>query len=311
MENLLEILNLTKTYGHEKILSDLNLSIPKNSIIGLIGENGSGKTTLMKCISDIIPYDGTVKWQFHYTGKTSYIPDVPMFYPYMTGLEFLIFCSQVSKKSKKICPEDILYKIGLSKDDGNKLISNYSRGMKQKLAIGLSLISETDLMLLDEPTSALDPLAKIELLKLIKKQKGNFSTLISSHDVDSIMDIVDYISFIDGGKIIYMDTSSNFNKLCEGSLEIHLIKNIEKKEITNIFSEFLDGKNIEVKDSTLTINKNLNEEELIHLQNLLYDKQVYFYSFDKKKSISNFIEKVKGTENVLPIKSRQEIKRIL
>ena len=55
MENLLEISNLTKKYGHEKILSDLNLSIPKNSIIGLIGENGSGKTTLMKCISDIIP----------------------------------------------------------------------------------------------------------------------------------------------------------------------------------------------------------------------------------------------------------------
>ena len=310
MENLLEISNLTKKYGHEKILSDLNLSIPKNSIIGLIGENGSGKTTLMKCISDIIPYDGTVKWQSHYTGKTSYIPDVPMFYPYMTGLEFLYFCSQVSKKSKKICPEDILYKIGLSKDDGNKLISNYSRGMKQKLAIGLSLISETDLMLLDEPTSALDPLAKIKLLKLIKKQKGNFSTLISSHDVDSIMDIVDYISFIYGGKIIYMDTSSNFNKLCEGSLEIHLMKNIEKKEIINIFSEFLDGKNIEVKDSTLTINKNLNEEELIHLQNLLYNKQVHFYSFDKKKSISNFIEKVKGIENVLPNKSRQEIKRI-
>lgn len=107
-----------------------------------------------------------------------------------------------------------------------------------------------------------------------------------------------------------MDTSSNFNKLCEGSLEIHLMKNIEKKEIINIFSEFLDGKNIEVKDSTLTINKNLNEEELIHLQNLLYNKQVHFYSFDKKKSISNFIEKVKGIENVLPNKSRQEIKRI-
>ena len=122
MENLLEISNLTKKYGREKILSDLNLSIPKNSIIGLIGENGSGKTTLMKCISDIIPYDGTVNWQSHHMGKTSYIPDVPMFYPYMTGLEFLYFCSQVSKKSKKIPPEDILYKIGLSKDDGNKLI---------------------------------------------------------------------------------------------------------------------------------------------------------------------------------------------
>jgi len=71
MENLLEISNLTKKYGHEKILSDLNLSIPKNSIIGLIGENGSGKTTLMKCISDIIP---SYKKNFLYTRCTNVLP---------------------------------------------------------------------------------------------------------------------------------------------------------------------------------------------------------------------------------------------
>ena len=172
---MLKIKNLTKTYkGAKKAVSDLNIEVSPGDIFGFMGHNGAGKTTTLKCITGILDFeegeifiDGhSVKTDEIYCKSVSaYIPDNPDLYNYLTGIQYLNFIADIFKVQKEERTQLIkkyaeIFEITYALGD---LISSYSHGMKQKLALISALIHKPKLLILDEPFVGLDPKAALKV----------------------------------------------------------------------------------------------------------------------------------------------------
>ena len=177
---MLKIENLTKTYGHKKAVDDLSLHIESGSIYGFIGHNGAGKTTTLKAIVGIMNFDSG---DIYIDGKSikkdalackkimAYIPDNPDLYEYLTGIKYLNFICDVygvdqEKRTERIKKYSDMFELS---DSLGEVISAYSHGMKQKLAIIAALVHEPKLIIMDEPFVGLDPKAT-HLLKQLMRQ---------------------------------------------------------------------------------------------------------------------------------------------
>ncbi len=210
MENLLEVKNLCKKYiGFE--LKNINFSIPKGMIIGLIGENGAGKTTTIKAMLNIINKDeGEVKifdLDLHQNEK-QIKQDIAVVLDDSFLSEYLNPKS-INKIMKNFYPswDEKLYLKYLEKFNLpiNKISKEFSNGMKMKLKIATALSHKPKLLILDEPTSGLDPVARNDILDIFQEfiEDGEHSILLSSHITSDLEHIADYIIFINNGEIIF------------------------------------------------------------------------------------------------------------
>lgn len=214
--NVLEILDLKKSFGSKRVLRGLNLSVPEHSIFGFIGKNGSGKTTTMKAVLGLIKPDGGEmnvlgeKVRFGQTGTNRYIgylPDVPEFYPYMTSLEYLTFCGTVGGMSRSDAVSrgrELLELVGLKPESCR--IRGFSRGMKQRLGIAQALLNRPKLLICDEPTSALDPAGRKEILDIILAAREQTTVLFSTHILSDVERICTEAAFLNDGKIALQGT---------------------------------------------------------------------------------------------------------
>ena len=227
---MLSIKNLTKTYkGGKKAVSNLNIEVESGDIYGFIGHNGAGKTTTIKAVVGIIDFE---EGEIHINGISvkddplacksciAYIPDNPDLYEYLTGIQYLNFIAdifQISKsdREKRIKTYADAFEITSSLGD---LISSYSHGMKQKLAIISALIHEPKLMILDEPFVGLDPKAALTLKNMMHDmcRKGN-AIFFSTHVLDVAEKLCNKIAIIKNGELI---ASGDIQSLTKGeSLE--------------------------------------------------------------------------------------------
>lgn len=208
---MLRITNLCKRFGDKEVLQGLNLSVPEHSIYGFIGKNGSGKTTTMKTILGLIKADAgqiIVNGEKVFYGQTStnryigYLPDVPEFYSFMTGPEYLRFCGEISGMQKsenaKRCRE-LLELVGLG--DETHRIKGFSRGMKQRLGIAQALLNRPKLLICDEPTSALDPVGRKEILDILLAVKDQTTVLFSTHILSDVERICTDVAFLNNGVV--------------------------------------------------------------------------------------------------------------
>lgn len=228
VNTILEISNLTKSYGGFVALHNLSFSINRGSIVGLLGKNGAGKTTLMKTILGLLcRYDGQICFDGnpiqhnnpHIMSKISSLVDV-RFYEDMTAYENLNYLLMADTKmpgkdrKKKIL--DLLELVGLGNNQNGK-VKSFSFGMKQRLALAQVFLHGANLIILDEPFVGLDPVG-IEAMKnrLRELQKNEGATIIfSSHQLDEVDDLADEIIAIADGAIKYSGTLSqlqNTNK---------------------------------------------------------------------------------------------------
>ena len=229
--NALKIDNLHKSFGKNKIINGLSMSIPENTIFGFLGKNGAGKTTTMKMILGFLKKDeGSIKvfgeevsfGQSKTNRFIGYLPDVPEFYGYMTAKEYLNLCGAITGLSKneiKIKSVELLELVGLR--DVNKRISGYSRGMRQRLGIAQALLNSPELLICDEPTSALDPLGRKEILDIILKIRDSTTVIFSTHILSDVEAICDHVVVLDKGK-----------NVLEGSIDE--LKNIKRKNTIKI-----------------------------------------------------------------------------
>ena len=211
---MLKIENLTKTYGHKKAVDDLSLHIESGSIYGFIGHNGAGKTTTLKAIVGIMNFDSG---DIYIDGKSikkdalackkimAYIPDNPDLYEYLTGIKYLNFICDVygvdqEKRTERIKKYSDMFELS---DSLGEVISAYSHGMKQKLAIIAALVHETKLIIMDEPFVGLDPKAT-HLLKQLMRQMCDQGAAIffSTHVLEVAEKLCDKIAIIKAGKLI-------------------------------------------------------------------------------------------------------------
>lgn len=210
--NVLEIHNLKKSFGSKKVLCGVNLNVPEHSIFGFIGRNGAGKTTTMKAILGLMKTDqGEIyvmgeKVRFGQTRTNKYIgylPDVPEFYSYMTPVEYLALCGEISGMERADILErsrELLELVGLGQE--RHRIKGFSRGMKQRLGIAQALLNRPKLLLCDEPTSALDPAGRKEILDLLSAVKEQTTVLFSTHILSDVERISSQAAFLHEGKIV-------------------------------------------------------------------------------------------------------------
>lgn len=215
---MLRIENLTKIYGERKVVDNLSLHILPGEIYGFIGHNGAGKTTTIKSCCGILQFDAgnvfidgiSIKENaIECKKKIAYIPDNPDLYEFMTGLQYLNFVADIfqvssSERKERITKYSTLFEIA---DDLSNLISQYSHGMKQKLAIISALIHEPKLIIMDEPFVGLDPKAS-HLLKEIMREMCNRGSAIffSTHVLEVAEKLCDKVAIIKSGKLIKSGT---------------------------------------------------------------------------------------------------------
>ena len=209
--DVLTITHLTKSFGAQKVIDNLSLSVPEGAIFGFVGQNGSGKTTTMKMILGLLEADGgsiavcgkpVIYGQTKTNRHVGYLPDVPEFYNYMKPLEYLGLCGEISGISKvemRSRGDELLSLVGLA--GVNKRIGGFSRGMKQRLGIAQALLSHPKLLICDEPTSALDPVGRKEILEILRTIKGSTTVLFSTHILDDVERICDHVAVLHGGNI--------------------------------------------------------------------------------------------------------------
>ena len=212
---MLEIKNMTKIYkGGKKAVSDVNLFVESGDIYGFIGHNGAGKTTTIKCIVGIhdfeageILVDGISVKENPLQCKSvlAYIPDNPDLYEYLTGIQYLNFIADmfgisVAERERRIKEEAEDFEITSALGD---LISSYSHGMKQKLALIGALIHKPKLLILDEPFVGLDPKAALILKnKMHKLCEEGSAVFFSTHVLDVAEKLCNKVAIIRKGEII-------------------------------------------------------------------------------------------------------------
>ena len=214
-EKVLEIRNLTKRYGKAKTAVDgLSLSVHAGDIYGFIGHNGAGKTTTIKCIVGIHDFEqGEIRVDGRSVQKEAlackkcmaYIPDNPDIYEYLTGIQYLNFIADIYQVSKQSREDRIRREAG---DFGlfpvlGDLISTYSHGMKQKLAVIGALLHEPKLLILDEPFVGLDPEASLILKNKMHAVCDRGSAIFfSTHVLEVAEKLCSRIAVISGGKLV-------------------------------------------------------------------------------------------------------------
>lgn len=214
MKTIVKVNNLTKFYGKNKVLSNVSLKIQEKEIVGLIGPNGAGKSTLMKCLTSLVFFqEGEIiicgydiqKQREKALSVQSSLIEMPGMYPNMSGEANLIYFAKL-----RSCNEE-QYQFakeftGLG-DALKKKTKEYSLGMKQRLGLGIALLSEPKFLILDEPMNGLDPdgvIALRESLKYLVEEK-EMSILISSHQLGEIEKMASRVIFLNHGEVVDYD----------------------------------------------------------------------------------------------------------
>lgn len=211
-EAAIETQGLTKVFNGTAAVDHIELSVPKGSVFGFLGPNGAGKTTTQRMLVGLAkPTSGTARILGYdvvqdirdVRKKIGFLPDVPAFYSWMTGPEYLMFVADVfgipaGEGRKKA--ESSMARAGLK---GVKTkIGGYSRGMKQRLGIAQALINDPEVILMDEPTSALDPIGRKEVLETIDALGKEITVFFSTHILNDVERVCDNVAILNKGKVL-------------------------------------------------------------------------------------------------------------
>ncbi|MBR1799331.1 MAG: ATP-binding cassette domain-containing protein [Bacteroidales bacterium] len=219
---MIEIKNITKTYGEQKALDNISFSVNGGEIVGLLGPNGAGKSTLMKILTCFIPpthgeafvcgnsiYDNTMAVRRH----IGYLPEHNPLYLDMYVREFLRFAAGLSGiKNNRERVEEMIALTGLT-PEANKKIGQLSKGYRQRVGLAQALIHDPQVLILDEPTTGLDP-NQLEFIRNVIRTEGKKKVvLLSTHIMQEVEAMCDRAIIIDHGKIVADESISNLSAL--------------------------------------------------------------------------------------------------
>jgi len=236
MKYSIETINLMKRYKQKLAVDSLHLRVPQDSVFCLVGENGAGKTTTLSMISGVVrPTLGNVKILDRDIQKTNVIKEsvgielqnsnFEMNNTVMENLLYLAALKGVPKEKRKDTCKEIIKKINLEEYENNK-IRELSHGTVKMLGIGQTLLGNPKIILLDEPSAGLDPKVFHDLKRLIKGMK-NKTVLLTSHNLDFVSEVCDYVGIVHNGHLMIQD---KIKKLIHGgTLEKVFLDIIGKK----------------------------------------------------------------------------------
>ena len=277
----IEIKNLVKKFDGFT-LGPIDLSIPKGTIVGYIGQNGAGKSTTIKLLLGLLKIDsGEIKIlgcdnpnSIELKDKLGVVFDELLVPEEMTLVDLEKFCSRVYSKWDREFFYQLKKKFNLSE---KQTIKNYSRGMRMKLSMAVALSHNAEILILDEATSGLDPIVREEILDFLLDfmQEENHTILISSHILSDLEKVADYIAFINDGKVLFVETK-------DGLKENYGICTLSNEEVKNLAEEAIIGRRVHSFGQELLVKRNLIPDGITLQKPSIEDIMIYFVKGDKR-----------------------------
>ena len=213
--------HLIKSYEKKQVLKDIDYAFEDGKIYGLLGRNGAGKTTLFNCLNGDIRYDsGKIYLEEEQQTRNvlpediGYVLSTPTVPEFMTGREFLKFFLDIHEDSiaePKTIDEYFEY-MGIETEDRDRLLKNYSHGMKNKMQMLVNIISKPNVLLLDEPLTSLDVVVAEEMKQLLRNLKEGRVIIVSTHIMDLALDLCDEIVLLSHGELERVDKEELDNR---------------------------------------------------------------------------------------------------
>ena len=227
---VLKTYNITKKYGEQLAVDNVNMTIKKGDIYGFIGQNGAGKTTLIRLITGLIHKSGG---EIELLGANEEnelnkartmvgsLIESPSLYTNMTARENLEVSRLVRNIPGKKCIDEVLELVGLKYVEKKK-VKNFSLGMRQRLGIANALMGNPKLLILDEPINGLDPMGIVEIRELLKKinKEKDMTILISSHILSELSELATTYGIISNGKLIEEITAKQLSEKCRQYIDL-------------------------------------------------------------------------------------------
>ena len=286
MEYIVQTENLSKSFGKEQAVSNINLKIRKGEIYGFLGPNGAGKTTTIRMLLGLMkPSSGTIKIfqkdltkeRINILAKVGSLVENPSYYPHLTAYENLEALRKILDVPKSRIDE--VLEIVRLKDVANKKVKGFSLGMKQRLGIAASLLHNPELLILDEPTNGLDPSGIIEIRNLIKRLPSEYgmTVIISSHLLSEIDQMATQVGIVTKGKMIFQDSIEAMRRFAQPKVLIK-VSNGEK----GWRSLVANGIKAEHKDDMILFDE-CSDEKVAHIVQILVQEGISVYRVEEEK----------------------------
>jgi ABC-2 type transport system ATP-binding protein len=223
MEMMIEVQDLSKSYGPLLAVNHLDFQVAAGEIVGFLGPNGAGKTTTLKMLAGFLaPTSGTARingfdclsQSLEVRRSLGYLPENVSIYPDLTVSQFLKFAARAkgveAKEETGEC-QRVLAACGLGEVEG-KLVAALSKGYRQRLGLAQALLNRPPVLILDEPTIGLDPSQIVEIRSLIKNLEGAHTVMLSSHILPEVSQLCHRVIIINRGQIVASDTPENLSR---------------------------------------------------------------------------------------------------
>lgn len=246
---MIEVRNLSKSYGQRRAIDKLNFSVQKGEVVGFLGPNGAGKSTTMKIITGFMaPSSGRVsvggcdvfEKPIEVKKQIGYLPEIPPVYGDMRVREYLEFTARLKGVGKKVYKSragEALQKAGLE-EASERMIQNLSKGFRQRVGLAQALVADPDVLILDEPTAGLDPQQVVEIRELIRKLKGSHTIVLSTHILPEVEATCERLVIINEGRIVAEDTLQGLTTRASGG---QMLKLKLQKEVPTATFEKIKG----------------------------------------------------------------------
>lgn len=209
--------HMSKSYEKKQVLRDIDFTFESGRIYGLLGRNGAGKTTLFNCLNRDIRADGG-SFCLEENGvrrdvrpeDVGYVLSAPVVPEFLTGREFLKFFLDINEASieSRMSIDECFELVSIAPDDRDRLLKDYSHGMKNKMQMLINIIAKPNLLLLDEPLTSLDVVVAEEMKQLLRSLKQGRVTIFSTHILDLALDLCDEIVLLSRGELEAVDKNN-------------------------------------------------------------------------------------------------------
>lgn len=305
MEYVIEANNLTKRYGNNTVVDQVNIHVRKGEIYGLLGRNGAGKTTIMKMIVGLTDIDGGNVSVFgkqmkgnekELLSRIGALIETPGFYPNLTAAENLNILARLRGVVKKNAVDECLEIVGLPRNDKKKY-SEFSIGMKQRLGIAASLMHSPELLILDEPINGLDPIGISEMRHFLKELSdvSGKTIVLSSHILSEIELLADTVGIIHKGKLL---EESSLTQLQKKNEKYFLVEASPMEKVVHILDEKYPDVYYQVPyDNEIRIYS--TDLDTAYLNRILLEQGISVSAFSQHNdSLEDYFKKITGGEGI-------------
>lgn len=303
---MIEVKNLTKTYGDHEALCGVSFKIANGKIYGLLGPNGAGKSTTMNIMTGCLaPTSGTVRingfdiYEQAIEAKRliGYLPEQPPLYDDMTPEEFLLFVAEAKGVHPELALRQVKEVMALTNitDMKDRLIANLSKGCRQRVGIAQAMLGTPEVIILDEPTVGLDPKQLVEIRELIRQLGESRTVIVSSHILAEVSELCDELLVISDGKLVAQGALSELEAMLGDTDSLHLVVRGDKEGVLSV----LEG--IVGRDAC-TLRPSANKDEVtvdvsISRESDIRDR-IFFAMADRRYAVLTMEIEHKSLENV-------------